>query len=94
MSSTPRRRNQSQTRVTRLSGAEAPDRPAEQLQLFDAESSTYTYLIGDPTTRKCALVDPVDTQIERDLSLISQLSLKLVNTLETHILFTTQNCRP
>ena len=28
-------------------------------QLFDAESSTYTYLLGDETTRRAVLIDPV-----------------------------------
>lgn len=28
-------------------------------QLFDAESSTYTYLIADSTTQEAILVDPV-----------------------------------
>jgi glyoxylase-like metal-dependent hydrolase (beta-lactamase superfamily II) len=52
-------------------------------QLFDPESSTYTYLIGDGGV--CALVDPVREQIERDLARVGELGLKLVHTLETHI---------
>lgn len=28
-------------------------------QLFDPETSTYTYLIADPTSQAAALVDPV-----------------------------------
>jgi glyoxylase-like metal-dependent hydrolase (beta-lactamase superfamily II) len=54
-------------------------------QLFDAESSTYTYLVWDAKTREAALIDSVDTQIERDLQLISELGLDLKYTLETHI---------
>ena len=40
------------------------------IQLFDAESSTYTYLLIDRVSRAAALIDPVDTQAERDLALI------------------------
>lgn len=54
-------------------------------QLFDAESSTYTYLIADPETRLAALVDPVREQIERDLALLADLDLKLAYVLDTHV---------
>ena len=51
-------------------------------QLFDAESSTYTYLLGDEATREAALVDPVLPQLERDLKILEELQLKLVYVLE------------
>lgn len=54
-------------------------------QLFDADSSTYTYLIGDRGAGVCALVDPVREQLERDLARVDALGLKLIHTLETHI---------
>ena len=54
-------------------------------QLFDAESSTYTYLIADPATRQAALLDPVLEQIERDLELVGQLDLTLAAVIETHV---------
>lgn len=41
-------------------------------QLFDAESSTYTYLLGDRLSGRALLIDPVKTQIERDLKLLSR----------------------
>src|SRR5207249_2813572 len=50
-------------------------------QLFDEESSTYSYLIGDGGV--AALVDPVREQLERDLSRLG--GLKLIHTIETHI---------
>ncbi len=53
-------------------------------QLFDPESSTYTYLLADPETREAALIDPVIDQVERDVQLLKELDLKLVHTLETH----------
>ncbi|MFP2926728.1 MBL fold metallo-hydrolase [Pyxidicoccus sp. 3LG] len=54
-------------------------------QLFDAETSTYTYLLADEATREAALIDPVLEQVERDLRLIEELGLKLVLVLETHV---------
>ena len=33
-------------------------------QLFDRESSTYTYLIADEQTKAAVLVDPVVEQVE------------------------------
>lgn len=54
-------------------------------QLFDRETSTYTYLLADETTREALLIDPVREQIERDLQVLSELDLKLVHTLETHV---------
>lgn len=54
-------------------------------QLFDKESSTYSYLIADPTSKEAVLVDPVLEQVERDLNLIQVLGLTLGYCLETHI---------
>lgn len=54
-------------------------------QLFDKESSTYTYLIADPATGDAVLVDPVVENIERDLKLMRELGLRLRYCLETHI---------
>ncbi len=54
-------------------------------QLFDRESSTYTYLLADPETREAALVDPVLEQVERDFQLVRELNLVLKFCLETHI---------
>jgi sulfur dioxygenase len=53
-------------------------------QLFDAASSTYTYLVGDPASREAVLIDPVFDQHFRDLALIEELGLTLVATLDTH----------
>jgi sulfur dioxygenase len=54
-------------------------------QLFDSESSTYTYLIADLDTRGAILIDPVLEQVERDLKLLNELGLTLHYCLETHI---------
>nr|ADN14212.1 beta-lactamase domain protein [Gloeothece verrucosa PCC 7822] len=54
-------------------------------QLFDKESSTYTYLIADAHLKIAALVDPVLEQVERDLQILRELGLTLRYCLETHV---------
>lgn len=54
-------------------------------QLFDPETSTYTYLLADPTTRDAIVIDPVLDQIERDLGFIAELGLALRYALDTHV---------
>lgn len=54
-------------------------------QLFEVQSSTYTYLIADPETKKAAIIDPVWETVDRDLKLIRELDLHLSYILETHI---------
>ncbi len=54
-------------------------------QLFDPESSTYTYLIADRESKDALLVDPVLEQVERDLKLLHELGLTLRFCVETHI---------
>lgn len=53
-------------------------------QLFDAASSTYTYLLGDPQTRQALLIDTVFEQHLRDRALVDELGLTLLCTLDTH----------
>jgi sulfur dioxygenase len=54
-------------------------------QLFDRETSTYTYLIADEKTSQAAIIDPVKEQFERDVLLIKQLGFELKYVLETHV---------
>jgi sulfur dioxygenase len=54
-------------------------------QLVDKESSTFTYLIGDAASGEAALIDPVVEHVERDLSLLADLGLRLVAVLDTHV---------
>jgi sulfur dioxygenase len=54
-------------------------------QLYDSESSTYTYLLADLDRQEAILIDPVLEQVERDLKLLQELSLNLRYCLETHI---------
>lgn len=54
-------------------------------QLFDPQSSTYTYLLADAATREAVLIDPVYEQVRRDAALLEELGLKPGWTLETHV---------
>src|SRR6476661_7800293 len=54
-------------------------------QLFDTDSSTYTYLIGDEATRQAVLIDPVLEQVDRDLQLVRELDLTLTHVFDTHV---------
>ncbi|MGH7787897.1 MAG: MBL fold metallo-hydrolase, partial [Candidatus Binatia bacterium] len=54
-------------------------------QLFDAQSSTYTYLLADAASRDAVLIDPVLEQVQRDAALVRELGLRLHWTLETHV---------
>jgi glyoxylase-like metal-dependent hydrolase (beta-lactamase superfamily II)/rhodanese-related sulfurtransferase len=54
-------------------------------QLFDAQSSTYTYLLGDARSGEAVMIDPVFEQVRRDAALVTELGLKLLWTLETHV---------
>jgi glyoxylase-like metal-dependent hydrolase (beta-lactamase superfamily II) len=54
------------------------------IQLFDAESSTYTYILSAPDSRDAVIIDPVDRHWQRDLAHVERLGLKLTHVLETH----------
>ncbi|HEX4801716.1 MAG TPA: MBL fold metallo-hydrolase [Sphingomicrobium sp.] len=54
-------------------------------QLFEPESSTYTYILACPETRQAVLVDPVLDAVDRDLAVVQDLGLTLAYTLETHV---------
>ena len=53
--------------------------------LFEQDSSTFTYLIADSVTREAAIIDAVDSMIDRDITLIQELELDLKFIMETHI---------
>ncbi len=54
-------------------------------QLFDPQSSTFSYLVWDRESLEAALIDPVQDQLNRDTKLVRQLGLHLKYTLETHV---------
>ena len=53
-------------------------------QLFDAATGTFTYLLADVASRQGLLIDPVFEQHSRDLSLIHELGIDLVASIDTH----------
>jgi len=53
-------------------------------QLFDAETGTFTYLLADGPSRQGVLIDSVFERHDRDLSLIRELGIALVASLDTH----------
>ncbi|MEX1196590.1 MAG: MBL fold metallo-hydrolase [Pseudohongiellaceae bacterium] len=53
-------------------------------QLYDDTSSTYTYLLGDESSREAILIDPVFEQVQRDLALLRELDLTLKLAVDTH----------
>lgn len=56
-------------------------------QLFEKESSTYTYLLADLShpDKPAVLLDPVDKTVDRDMNLIKELGLKLIYAMNTHV---------
>ena len=54
-------------------------------QLFEPQSSAYTYLIACERSREAALIDPVLETVERDLEVLETLGLTLGFTIETHL---------
>jgi glyoxylase-like metal-dependent hydrolase (beta-lactamase superfamily II) len=53
-------------------------------QLFDPDSSTYSYVLGDPTTRAAAVIDPVRERVDELLAALADGDLQLEWALETH----------
>lgn len=53
-------------------------------QLFDAATGTFTYLLADVPSGQGVLIDSVFEQHERDLSLIRELGIELVASIDTH----------
>jgi glyoxylase-like metal-dependent hydrolase (beta-lactamase superfamily II) len=54
-------------------------------QLFDSESTTYTYLLADPGSGEALLIDPVLEAVPRYLELMGQLDLRLISAVDTHV---------
>lgn len=54
-------------------------------QLFEPESSTYTYLLAEPKSNECILIDPVIETVERDLDVIGRLGYQLKYVINTHV---------
>ena len=53
-------------------------------QLFDAATGTFTYLLAEVASGEGVLIDSVFEQHARDLSLIQELGIRLVASVDTH----------
>jgi len=53
-------------------------------QLFDLESSTYTYLLASRPGGEALIIDPVLNATDMYIELVRQLGLKLVLAMDTH----------
>jgi len=54
-------------------------------QLFDSESSTYTYLLASRRGGEALIVDPVLDKVDRYVQLLDELDLKLIKAVDTHV---------
>ena len=54
-------------------------------QEFDTKSSTYTYIIASAKGREAVIIDPVIENVESYIKILSELDLKLVKVIDTHI---------
>jgi hypothetical protein len=65
----------------------------QPIQLFDPESSTYSYLLIDPATRDALLIDPVDDQMTRDLATLQSTAQPFAGWLKRTPMLTTSPLR-
>ena len=54
-------------------------------QLFDAKSSTYTYIVSSGKGREALIIDPVIENTNEYIRILKNLDLKLVKVIDTHI---------
>ncbi|CAN0487929.1 unnamed protein product, partial [Ectocarpus sp. 8 AP-2014] len=54
-------------------------------QLYEKESSTFTYILGDAETKEAVIIDPVDKTAERDSQMVTEMGLKPTLLLNTHV---------
>lgn len=54
-------------------------------QLYDHDSSTYTYLLAGRRGGEALIIDPVLERVDRYLSLLKELDVKLIKALDTHV---------
>jgi glyoxylase-like metal-dependent hydrolase (beta-lactamase superfamily II)/rhodanese-related sulfurtransferase len=54
-------------------------------QLFDATSSTYSYLLASRCGGEALIIDPVIEKVDRYLQLLHELDLRLVKAVDTHL---------
>lgn len=73
------------TLISRTASSQGGNNQLFFRQLFDRESSTYTYLLADSGSREAVLIDPVIEWAERDANLVKELGFKLKYVMNTHV---------
>lgn len=54
-------------------------------QLFEPDTSTYSYLLACERSRRALLIDPVAVEVDTYIEILGTLRLQLIYTLETHV---------
>ena len=54
-------------------------------QLFERESSTFTYLLAERPGGEALLIDPVKEEVPKYLQLVEELGVRLVFAVDTHV---------
>lgn len=54
-------------------------------QMFEMESSTYSYLLGCENTNQAVLIDPVESELDKYIKVLENYGLDLIYTFETHV---------
>ncbi len=54
-------------------------------QLFDMDTCTYTYIIASKMGGEAAIIDPVKEHVAEYVKLLSELNIKLVFAIDTHV---------
>ncbi len=54
-------------------------------QMIESETSTFTYILGDESTKEAIIIDSVLETVERDLKLLSEMGLTLKYIVDTHV---------
>ena len=54
-------------------------------QIFEPDTSTYSYLLGCERSRRALLIDTVAVEVDTYIEILQTLRLQLVYTLETHV---------
>ena len=54
-------------------------------QLFDATSSTYTYILASRRGAEAVIIDPVLERVDQYLRVLEELDCRLVKAVDTHV---------
>ena len=54
-------------------------------QMFDSVSSSYSYLLASRQGGEALIIDPVLEKVDRYIQLLSELDVRLVKAIDTHL---------